>query len=301
MPVPRTPAVPDPHAGHAMPPATVAPPVVPDPHAGHPIGDTMAAPPAPPVGPPPPEALSGPAHAADLAYDAADMARSRAQERRVNGAVPQYRLLIDRLEVALRDGRDAYIWDDAQFWYGGDINRLWIKSQGEGEFGGGLEAAEVQALYSRAISPWFDLQAGARYDFAPDPGRGYLVLGLQGLAPYWFELDAAMFLSERGDVTARFEAEYDLRITQRLILQPQIEADFALQDVPELRLGSGLSTAELGLRLRHEFFPARAPAVFAPYLGVQYERAFGDTAAFRRAAGERVGGWSLLLGVRTWF
>jgi len=278
-------------------PTQTATPAPADPHAGH----AMEEPAAPPVAPPPPEALSGPVHAADLAYDPADMARARAEERRVNGAIPQSRFLIDRLEVAIGEGRDAYAWDDVQFWYGGDIDRLWIKSQGEGEFGGALESAEVQALWSRAISPWFDVQAGARYDFAPDPRRAYLVLGLQGLAPYWFELDTALFVSNKGDVSARFEAEYDLRITQRLILQPQVEADFQLQDVPELRLGSGLSTAELGLRLRHEFFPARAPAVLAPYVGVSYERAFGDTAAFRRAAGERAGGWRFLLGVRTWF
>lgn len=293
------PAAADPHAGHPMP--STPPQAAVDPHAGHATDAPAAMAAAPPVAPPPPEALSGPAHAADLAYDPADMARARAEERRVNGAVPQARFLIDRLEVATGEGRDAYVWDDVQFWYGGDIDRLWIKSQGEGEFGGALESAEVQALWSRAISPWFDVQAGARYDFAPDPRRAYLVLGLQGLAPYWFELDTALFVSNKGDVSARFEAEYDLRITQRLILQPQVEADFQLQDVPELRLGSGLSTAELGLRLRHEFFPARAPAVLAPYVGVSYERAFGDTAAFRRAAGERTGGWRLLLGVRTWF
>ena len=97
------------------------------------------------------------------------------------------------------------------------------------------------------------------------------------------------------------EVEYDQRITQRLILQPRVEFDLAAQDVPEIGVGSGLSTAELGLRLRYEFFPTSSPAVIAPYVGVQYERAFGDTADFRRAAGDRVGGWSLVMGVRTWF
>jgi copper resistance protein B len=140
-----------------------------------------------------------------------------------------------------------------------------------------------------------------RYDFEPDPSRGYLVVGVQGLAPYWFEVDGALFLSNKGDLSGRVEVEYDQRITQRLILQPRVETEFAFQDVPEIGIGSGLSTAELGLRLRYEIFPARAPAVIAPYVGVQYERAFGDTADFRRAAGERVGGWSFIMGVRTWF
>ena len=147
-----------------------------------------------------------------------------------------------------------------------------------------LEQAEVQALYSRAINPWFNLQGGVRYDFQPNPERAHLVLGIQGLAPYWFEIDGALFLSNKGDLTARFEAEYDQRITQKLILQPSIEFDLAAQDVPELGIGAGLSTAEVGLRLRYEFVPE-----FAPYIGVEYERAFGNTADFARAAGEKAG------------
>jgi len=204
-------------------------------------------------------------------------------------------VLIDQFETRIQSGRDGYAWD-AQAWYGGAINRLWIKTEGEGTFGGGIEAAEVQALWSRAIDPWFNVQAGVRYDFRPEPERGYLVLGIQGLAPYWFEVDGAFFLSQKGDLSARFEGEYDQRITQQLILQPRVDLDFSLQDVPELRIGSGLSSAEAGLRLRYEFVPE-----FAPYVGVHYGRAFGDTARLRRAAGEDVGGWSFLVGVRTWF
>lgn len=284
--------------GHCTVPSQPAPATA-DPHAGHAMGAGAA--PPPPVAPPPPEALSGPAHAADRVYSPAAMADAREELRETHGDLDTWRFLIDRLEASFRDGRDGYAWDDVQFWYGGDINRLWIKSQGEGEFGGDLETAEVQALWSRAITPFFDLQAGVRYDFEPSPRRGYLVLGVQGLAPYWFEVDAAAFVSNRGDVSARLEIEYDQRITQQLILQPSIEADFALQDVPELGIGSGLSAAEVGLRLRYELFPRSAPAVIAPYVGVQYERAFGETARFARVAGNDVGGWSIVLGVRTWF
>ena len=195
----------------------------------------------------------------------------------------------------MREGRDGYSWD-AQGWYGGDINKLWIKSEGEGSFGESPEQAEVQALYSRAINPWFNVQGGVRYDLRPNLKRAHLVLGIQGLAPYWFEVDGALFLSNKGDLTARFEAEYDQRITQKLILQPSFELDLAAQDIPELGIGAGLSTAEAGLRLRYEIVPE-----FAPYIGVEYERAFGNTADFARAAGEKVGGWSLLTGVRVWF
>ncbi len=206
-----------------------------------------------------------------------------------------YKLLVDQLEAKVRDGGDGFTWD-ASAWYGGDIGKLWLKSEGEGEFGGSVEQAEVQALWSHAIDPWFDLQAGIRYDFRPDPERAHLVVGVQGLAPYWFEVDAAAFVSDRGDITARLEVEYDLRLTQRLILQPLVELDLAAQDVPEIGVGAGLSTAEFGARLRYEFAPE-----LAPYVGIEYERAFGGTAGFRRAAGEEAGGWSLLFGVRTWF
>ena len=285
----------DPHAGHVMPSPPTAQPAA-DPHAGHPMPSADGEALSPPTGPPPQEAFSGPAHAADALFGTEAMSEAREELRRTHGDIRSSRVGVDQLEAVLRDGRDGYAWEDLHLWYGGDLNKLWIKSEGEGEFGGAVERAEIQALWSRAISPFFDLQAGVRYDIRPDPERAYLVLGLQGLAPYWFEIDTALFLSHRGDVTARFEGEYDQRITQRLILQPRVELDFSLQDVPELGIGAGLSSGEAGLRLRYEIVPE-----FAPYIGVQYERAFGDTARFSRADGEGVGGWSLVLGVRAWF
>ena len=294
----------NPHAGHAMPQQ----PAATDPHAGHDMGampmtgphaghdmSGMDSPADPPVAPPPPGALSGPAHAADTVFPVNEMDGARDVFRREHGSIRSYMVLIDQLEARIQNGRDGYAWD-GQAWYGGATDRLWIKTEGEGEFGRSPERAEVQALWSRALDPWFNLQAGVRYDFRPDPERGYLVLGIQGLAPYWFEVEGALFLSERGDLSARFEGEYDLRITQRLILQPRLELDLAAQNDRATRIGSGLSSAEAGLRLRYEIVPE-----VAPYLGVQYGRAFGNTADFRRAAGEEVGGWSLLLGVRAWF
>lgn len=289
--MPASPPAVDPHAGHQMPEQVQ--PQAADPHAGHQMPAAIS---APPVVPPPPGALTGPAHAADTVFDPVEMQRVRAAVAAEHGGGRTWRFTIDRLEAQIRGGRDGFAWDDVQFWYGTPTERLWLKSSGEGEFGEGVESAEVQALYSRALNPWFDLQAGVRADFSPGPNRNYLVLGIQGLAPYWFEVDGAVFVSDKGDVSARFEAEYDLRITQRLILQPSAEIEFNLQDVPELRLGSGLSTAEAGLRLRYEFVPE-----FAPYVGVQYERAIGDTADFRRLGGEDIGGWRLVTGIRAWF
>jgi copper resistance protein B len=153
----------------------------------------------------------------------------------------------------------------------------------------------VQALWSHAIDPWFDLQTGVRLDLKPDT-RPYLVAGVQGLAPYWIEVDAAAFLSDKGEFTARVEAEHDMRITQQLVLQPRAELQFALQDVPRERLGAGLATLELGARLRYQIRPE-----FAPYLGVAFERAMGDSRRFRRLADEDLGGFSLIAGIRTWF
>jgi copper resistance protein B len=286
----------DPHAGHDMPAKPVD-----DPHAGHnmPAADPHAghgpAAPAPPVAPPPVAASSGPAHAADAVHGAEAMAEARQAMRAEHGATRTGKVLIDRFEYRATKGGDGFAWD-AQAWYGGDIDKFWVKSDGEGAFGEALEHGEVQALWSRAIDPWFDLQLGLRQDFGHGPGRTHFAVGVQGLAPYWFELAAAAFVSTKGDVTARIEAEYDLRITQKLILQPAAEVELSLQDVPELRIGSGLSSAEAGLRLRYEFTPQ-----FAPYIGVEYERGFGRTARFRRAEGERAGGWSLLAGLRAWF
>jgi copper resistance protein B len=280
----------DPHAGHAMPSVEAGVP-----HAGHDM-TRSAEPAAPPVAPPPPEALSGPANAADAVFGAEPMAAAREELRDTHGDLRTYKVFADELEVRLQDGSDGYAWEDVGFRYGGDIDRLWVKSEGEGTFGGSLESGDVQALWSHAVDPWFEVQAGLRLNFGEGPERPHLVLGVQGLAPYRFEVDAAAFLSAQGDVTGRIEVEYDQRITERLILQPRVEAELSAQDVPELRIGSGLLRSEAGLRLRYEI--ARE---FAPYVGVQYEHAFGDTADFQRAAGDDAGGWSLVAGVRIWF
>jgi copper resistance protein B len=284
----------DPHAGHQMPAGAASS----DPHAGHTMPSSAAA--DVPVGPPPPEALAGPAHAQDLIFDPADAARSRAQMMREHGGLSTSKFLIDQAEVKFGEGGEEYALD-AQFWYGGDINKLWLKSELEGAFGEALEHGEVQALYGRAIDPWFDLQTGIRQDFGTGSNRTHLVLGIQGLAPYWFEVEGTLFLSTKGELTGRVEAEYDLRLTQQLILQPNVELGFSFQNMPDIGVGAGISAASLGARLRHEFFPERGLAVIAPYLGLEYEQAFGKTADYRRAAGEKSGAVRFVTGLRLWF
>ena len=244
----------------------------------------------------PARALEGPRHAADAIWGRDAMAPSREQLARENGGMTTGMILIERLEarIATDGGADGYVWD-AQGWYGGDLNRFVLKTEGEGEIGGALEEAEIQALYSRAIGPFFDLQAGIRFDPEPD-GLTHLVLGVQGLAPYMFHVDGALFLSDHGDLTARVEAEYDQKITQRLILQPRIEAEFAAQDIPQRDIGAGITKVEPGLRLRYEIVPE-----FAPYVGFEYEAKLGDTADIARAAGEDPDGIKVVIGVRAWF
>jgi copper resistance protein B len=247
-----------------------------------------------PEGPPPPEALQGPAFAADAFVGAEEMAASRAAVTKEVSGTPVFWFQGDRLEYRLREGDDGYLWD-VQGYYGGDYNKFWFKSEGEGSFGETIESAEVQALWSRAIAPFFDFQAGVRQDFT-GPERTHAVVGIQGLVPYEFEVDAAAFVSTKGDVTARIEGELDQRITQRLILQPRAELALSAQDIPELGIGAGLDRIEAGLRLRYEF--ARE---FAPYVGVSQEWRIGDSADYARAAGEDPSVTNYVVGVRFWF
>ncbi len=242
--------------------------------------------------PPPPVPAD---HAADTVYGAQGMEMGRHHLSMMHGGQKFSQVMFNLAETQFRNGRTAFEWN-GQAWYGGDIDRLWIKSEGDGEFGRSVERAEVQALYSHAIDPYFNLQGGVRYDLKPNPSRVYATVGIEGLAPSFFELEGALFLSNKGELLARAEGYYDQRITQRLILQPRAELNFAAQNTRETRTGAGLSDAEVGLRLRYDI-----RREFAPYVGVQYRRAFGNTARYFREAGEDPNGWSLLTGVRVWF
>jgi copper resistance protein B len=284
----------DPHAGHDM---TTAPAPVADPHAGH----DMAAPaaeaasgtdlPAGNAAPPPIPAD----HAADAIYGAPAMAVGRHHLDDHHGGQKLGQIMFNIAEYQARKGGDGFEWD-AEGWYGGDIRRAIVKSEGEGTFGEPLERAEVQALYSHAIGPYFNLQGGLRYDFKPNPSRVYATIGVEGLAPSFFDVEGALFLSHKGELMARAEGYYDQRITQRLILQPRAELNFAAQNSRDIGVGAGLSDAEVGFRLRYDI--ARE---FSPYLGVQYHRAFGKTRRYLKEEGENAAGWSLLAGVRAWF
>lgn len=198
---------------------------------------------------------------------------------------------LDQLEVREEDSNAL----KGDLWFGGNRDKLWFKGEWEREDG---EKKELQALYSRAVVPFWDLQMGLRHDFRLEdgPSKNWAAIGFQGLAPYFFEVDAALFVGEGGASAMRLEAEYELLFTQRLILSPEIELDFYGQNDPATHTGSGLSDMEAGLRLRYEI-----TRQFAPYIGVHYEKKFGEAASFARANGESTSDTTWVIGLRTWF
>ncbi|NIR58524.1 MAG: copper resistance protein B [Gammaproteobacteria bacterium] len=211
------------------------------------------------------------------------------------------RVLFDRLEHAEGDEEDTLSWE-IEAWYGGDYNRLWVETEGEDVTSGG-EGGEIEnldVLYSRLVAPYWDVQAGVGYQGIygtdADEDRGFAVLGVQGLAPHWFEVDANLRVSDEGDVSADFEAEYDLLLTQRLILQPRFETSVAAGEVEEFGVGEGFNFVKLGLRLRYEI-----KRELAPYIGVSWNRKLGDTADLAEAEGEDDADTAVVVGVRMWF
>lgn len=243
---------------------------------------------------PPESAGSGRPNAADSIWGKEAMQASRNALYNEHGNMQLFWFQGDRLEYRARDGKDGYLWD-VQSYYGGDSDKFWFKSEGEGSFGEDIEQAEVQALWSHAIGPFFDFQAGVRQDFH-GPNRTHLVVGAQGVAPYFLEIDIATFLSNKGDLTARIEGEYDHRLTQKLILQPRAEVNFSAQDIPELEIGSGINSIEAGIRLRYEITPE-----FGPYVGIEQEWKLGGSRDFAIADGEDPSVTNYVVGVRFWF
>lgn len=272
----------DPHAAHRAAAAAAT-----DPHAGHamtgadlPVGSATA--PAAPT-----DAL------ADRYFDPAAMARAREGLVAEHGGTSVSRLMANIAEYQAGSG-GGYRWDLEGRW-GGDLNRFVVRTEGEGA-GDAVEAAEIQALFSRAVGRYTDLQVGVRHDLEPGPSKTYAVLGFETLMPYWVDAEGAVFLSQDGDLRARLEASWDLRLTQRLVLQSQAELGLSAQDIPEIGIGSGATGLELGLRLRYE-----VRREFAPYIGVTWERELGATADRARAMGEGVQATHFVIGLRAWF
>ncbi|WP_299347026.1 copper resistance protein B [uncultured Pseudoxanthomonas sp.] len=204
------------------------------------------------------------------------------------------KVTFNRLEAWDADEGTGQAWEGSA-WFGTDTDRLWLRSEGE-RVGGHTESADLEVLYGRSVSPWWDVVAGVKQDFKPGDARTWAAVGVQSMAPYRFEVSATAYVGEGGQVAANVEAEYTLRITNRLILQPLVEVDVAARDDIEYGIASGFTGIETGLRLRYE-----VTRRFAPYVGVVHERALGDTADLKRSAGESTRDTRVVAGIRVWF
>jgi copper resistance protein B len=267
------------HQHHVPAPAAARP--QPDPHAGHathasPPGDALPREPIPVI------------TDEDRAAAFAPLAHAHAHDAGIHSLVR-----FNRLEAWDADG-GGQAWEGSA-WIGGDIHRLWLRSEGEREHGQ-LASADLEVLYGRSVSAWWDLVGGVRHDFAPGNGQDWLALGVQGLAPYKFEVSATAYLGRDGRSAFVAEVEYELPLGPRLILQPMVELTVHGKDDVARRIGSGLSSAEAGLRLRYELNRR-----FAPYVGLVHERSFGRTAELARQHGGPAGETRWVAGVRWWF
>lgn len=203
-------------------------------------------------------------------------------------------LVIEQLEIRDTNGKNPLVWE-AEGWIGKDLNKLWIKTEGEYVDDHAAEM-EIQMLYSHAVAPFWDLQLGWRRDIRPTPKRDWLAFGMKGLAPYYFDIDATLFVGDSGRTAARLQAEYEFMLTQKLVLVPEVELNFHGKNDPDTGTGSGLSDIEAGLRLRYEL-----RREFAPYLGLNWTKLYGNTEDFARDEGEDVDDIQLVFGVSFWF
>ena len=212
----------------------------------------------------------------------------------VHDRAMSYYVLFDQLEwQAGKSGNGANI--DSRGWIGRDRDRLWFRAEGDSE-SGRVGEAQTHVLYGRQVARYWDLVGGVRQDFRPGPAQTWAAFGVQGLAPYWFEIEATGYVGAGGRTQARFEVEYELLFTNRVVLQPLLEAELVGKSDPERGVGAGLSTTDLGFRLRYEI-----RREFAPYLGITWSNKWGKTADFAEAAGEHTGGARFVTGLRLWF
>jgi copper resistance protein B len=202
-------------------------------------------------------------------------------------------LLLDQLEWRNTNAGAAAAWQ-GEGWYGGDYDKLWVRT--EGDEGAETDAARIEAFWNRIVTRWWSVQAGVREDFTGGPSRTWAGVGLEGLAAYWFNVEATVYVGDSGRTAARLWSTYELLLTQRLILEPEAEVNLYGKADPARHLGSGLSELDAGLRLRYEF-----RRELAPYVGVVWQRLFGGTADFARVGARRVDGAQFTAGIRVWF
>jgi copper resistance protein B len=225
-------------------------------------------------------------HVHDMSY--AEMAEMMGMDDRARFT----KVMLDELEWQHAD-ESALGWDAAA-WHGGDLNKVWASAEGERE--DGATDARIELLWDRVATRWWNTRAGVRVDTGEGPTRTWAAVGIAGLAPGFIEVDASAYVGESGRTALRVQLEYDLLLTQRLVLQPEIEVNLYGRDDPARLIGSGLSDVDAGLRLRYEL-----RREIAPYVGLTWTRRFGDSADYARAQGDDAGEWRWLAGVRLWF
>ena len=245
-----------------------------------------------------------------LASNAQAQGKPPLNDNQLNGASPYGNpieddrlyghVLLDQFEQRLGSGKEPYTRWDAQGWIGNDFHRLWIKSEGRAnanaDGNGKVGDGKTELLYDRPITPFFDLQAGVRYDLDSKPGRAWGALGVQGLAVGFWNVSATAYVGGNGRLALNTNASYDYYLTQRLVLQPQFETNWYSKEDDARRIGSGLSDIDSGLRLRYEI-----SRKFAPYIGVTYQKWFGNTADIRRSNGSPIKDFRVAVGLRLWF
>ena len=277
----------------AAPGATPAPPAA----EAHPQHDPQQPDPTPPQEPPStaagqttqPLTPIPPLTDADRAAAFPDVEGHTLQDNALHSFV-----LFDQLEWQAIETGGGLNWD-AKGWLGRDRDRLWFRTEGQAE-DGRLGDAGAQLLYGRAVARWWELVVGLRQDVRPGPSQSWLAFGVQGLAPSWFDIETTVYLSDAGQTAARLEVEYELLMTNRLILQPLVEVDLYGKSNAERGIGAGVSDVDAGLRMRYEF-----RREFAPYVGVTWRRTFGRTTDFAEAAGETVAGLRFVAVLRLWY
>lgn len=220
--------------------------------------------------------------------------REMTRMMQMDDRTPVGKVLLDRFEWRDTSAGEGIAWN-GEAWYGGDYDKLWLKTEGT-RHDGETQHARSEVLWNRTYSRWWNLQAGVRHDSGGDTSREWAALGIQGTAPGFLELEATAYVGEQGRAAARLSIERDLLLTQRLILQPEIELNAYSKADRANRIGSGLSDLELGLRLRYEF-----RREFAAYFGMVWARSLGGTASFLRATGEDPDDLQALAGLRLWF
>ena len=211
------------------------------------------------------------------------------QDRALN-----YFVRFDQLEV--QGGKRGYgVGWESRGWIGRDLNRLWFRTEGESG-GGRINEAAFHLFYGRAFARWWDVVVGLRQDFRPGPAQSWLAVGVQGVAPYWFDVEATAYLGAGGQTAARVRAEYELLFTRRLALQPLVEVNLYGKTNAERRIGASVSSFDAGLRIRYE-----VRRELAPYLGVTWHTRGAESAGFAEAAGESARGRRIVAGLRFWF